>query len=110
MQRDRIPPARILAPAALVAAFLALIIIIAGSGGDDGGGKHKRAGNGAAQTSTAKKHEKKTYVVKSGDSLTIIAERTGVPVEQLLQANPDVDPQALIAGECIALRDASDCK
>lgn len=45
-----------------------------------------------------------TYVVKSGDTLTAIAHRTGVPVSQILALNPEVDPQILIAGQTLKLR------
>jgi pectate lyase len=116
MDGDRNTAARILAPAALVAAFLALVIVIAGSAGGDGAGKATQdsAGSGkgrAAKTRTATgPRRRKTYVVKSGDNLSTIAETTGTPVERLTQLNPDADPQALISGQCIALADPADCK
>jgi LysM repeat protein len=47
----------------------------------------------------------RTYTVKTGDTLGLIAERTGVPVERLLELNPDLDPQALVAGQKITLRE-----
>jgi LysM repeat protein len=44
------------------------------------------------------------WVVRSGDTLGQISEDTGIDVDQLLQMNPDVDPQALIEGQRISLR------
>jgi LysM repeat protein len=45
-----------------------------------------------------------TYTVQSGDTLGAIAETTGVTVETLQELNPELDPQALIAGQKIQLR------
>jgi LysM repeat protein len=44
------------------------------------------------------------YVVKTGDTLGAIAEKTGVPVEKLQELNPNLDPQALVSGQRIKLR------
>lgn len=95
---------RALAVLALVAAAVVLIVAIASSlgGGSDSGGHGDRGGSHP----TAKRHRTKaaTYVVKSGDTLTAIAHRTGVPVGQILALNPEVDPQILIAGQTLKLR------
>ena len=42
--------------------------------------------------------------MKSGDTLSVIAEETGVPVDELTQLNPVLDPQALIEGQRVKLR------
>jgi LysM repeat protein len=42
--------------------------------------------------------------VKAGDSLLAIAEKTGVPTDQLQRLNPDVDPQVLVPGQRLKLR------
>ncbi len=44
------------------------------------------------------------YVVRRGDTLSEIAERTGVPTEQLERLNTVLDPQALSPGARIRLR------
>jgi LysM repeat protein len=44
------------------------------------------------------------YRARPGDSLSRIAARTGVPVEQLEQLNPQVDPLALLPGQRVRLR------
>jgi LysM repeat protein len=47
----------------------------------------------------------KFYVVKAGDTLSKIAAKTGVEIEELLTLNPSVDPQALVTGQRIKLRE-----
>lgn len=108
-------PARLLAPAALVATFLALFIVI----GSGGGGDEESAGDSGstpAATSTTSESEKtsttpkkssssssKRYTVKPGDTPSSIAEKAGVPLERLLELNPDIDPQALSPGQKLKL-------
>ena len=48
---------------------------------------------------------KKSYTVESGDTLDSIAEKTEVDVDELQTLNPDLDPQALVAGQKIKLRE-----
>jgi LysM repeat protein len=42
-------------------------------------------------------------VVKPGDTPSGIAEKTGVSLEQLEKANPDLDPQLLAPGQRIRI-------
>ena len=46
-----------------------------------------------------------TYTVKPGDTLGAIAEKTGLDVETLQTLNPELDPQALVSGQKIKLRE-----
>jgi LysM repeat protein len=103
-------PARFLAPLALVAFAIALFVIISNATKDSG---EQAAPTGAApaKTTTAgkkasKKHKKtrKTYVVKAGDTPSGIAVKVGVPLDTLLELNPDLDPQALSPGTKLKLR------
>lgn len=102
--------ARILAPVALAICAVAVLIVIGGSigGGDDSSGGGTPAAETSTQssgaTTTTGKRQPATYTVKSGDTLGGIAETTGVPVETLQELNPELDPQALIAGQKIQLR------
>ena len=78
-------------------------------GGDDssqpGGSTAESATKqGTGTTTSPAKRQPATYTVKSGDTLGAIAETTGVPVETLQDLNPELDPQALIAGQKIQLR------
>jgi LysM repeat protein len=99
-------PARFLAPLALVAFAVALLMIL-NQGGSDSGGEQPATNSSqpaATATATAKpKRRRKVYVVKPGDTPSGIAEKTGVTLEQLEEANPDLDPQLLAPGQRIKL-------
>ena len=116
MDGRRGSPARLLAPLALVAFAFALVLVIAGSDApDDSDGGRDRAsqrdrGRGTDTTATTTGDETDaqvpaSYTVKTGDTLAGIAETVGVPVDRLLELNPDLDPQALVSGQKIKLRE-----
>jgi LysM repeat protein len=103
-----------IAPAALVLFAVVLLIVIAGSlgGGSSGADKqgavtHSSRANRSARDSgaTGTTIGRRTYVVKAGDTLATIAERTGVQIDRLLSLNPTIDPQALVKGQRIKLRE-----
>ena len=98
-------PARFLAPLALVGFVVALLMILQPPG-DNNGGQDPAGNSLPAATATATptaKRKRKVYVVKPGDTPSGIAEKTGVTLEQLEQANPDLDPQLLAPGQRIKL-------
>lgn len=105
-------PGRLLAPLALVAFAVAFFIVVASSGVLGGGSGSDSSSSKTTQQATKRNRAafrsngkpKRVYVVKSGDSLVGIAEKTGISVDRLQQLNPDVDPQALIAGQRLKLR------
>jgi LysM repeat protein len=41
--------------------------------------------------------------VRAGDTPSAIAEAVGVPLDDLLAANPEIDPNALTVGQKLAL-------
>jgi LysM repeat protein len=106
-------PARLLAPAALVATFLALFIVIGTGGGGDDEAPVDSGGNQPAATTPTKQSKSsdskksssssKRYTVKPGDTPSSIAEKAGMPLERLLELNPDIDPQALSPGQKLKL-------
>jgi LysM repeat protein len=101
-------PARLLAPLALVGFVIALLVVINGAG-SDGGSKSAGAKPSASATATPTKKQKaakrrKRYVVKAGDTPSGIAEKTGVPLSQILELNPDLDDQTLTVGDKLKLR------
>lgn len=49
-----------------------------------------------------------TYTIKSGDTLADIAERFGVSLEDLLAANPGINPSALHTGDSVNLPSGTD--
>jgi len=96
--------ARILAVVALAGAVVIVIVAISGSTGDSDSSRDGRNGDNRAAEKERHRTKARTYVVKSGDTLVSIAHRTGVPVAEILDLNPEVDPQILIAGETLKLR------
>jgi LysM repeat protein len=99
---------RLLALLAIAAVVVAVVLIVSSFKKESDDDKGSRSGNGKAQPTKKHKppqHSKaKTYTVESGDTLTAIAHKTGVPVAQLQALNPEIDPQILIAGEVLKLK------
>jgi LysM repeat protein len=100
--RDR-SYARYLAPLALVLVLVAGIVVVAASTGGDSKSSSEQSAT-AQKTPTKSGKRKKFYRVKPGQLLSDISEKTGVSVETIIKLNPDVDPQALQAGQLIRLR------
>lgn len=104
MEKRSSATARIVAVTTLVLAAIIVIVAVGSSlGGGSGSGGH--AVPGAAHRTARKKHVPASYEIQSGDTLVSIAHRMGVPVRQIEALNPGVDPQILIAGETIKLRE-----
>jgi|Tabmets5t2r1_1033131.scaffolds.fasta_scaffold05660_4 LysM repeat protein len=108
--RSRRSPARLLAPIALVAAVGAVAYVVSNSIGNDDDGDS----NSANRTVEPRPRENERrqrgpqrtfYRVRLNDTLGLIAEQTGVPVERLEALNPELDPQNLIVGQRIRLRE-----
>jgi LysM repeat protein len=98
-------PARLLAPLALVAFVILVVLIISSAGG--GGSKSSTTKSNRTTTTTRAQPPAKPrrYTVKSSDtSLDSIARKTGVPTNRLLELNPSLDPQTLVPGQQIKLR------
>ena len=89
---------------ALIAALvLVVVVIVTSSGGSDDG---DNGADGKAEVSKVgrKAVRKGVWVVQPGDTLGKISVKTGIDETTLLQLNPDLDPQALLEGQRIALR------
>jgi LysM repeat protein len=96
--------ARILAVIALAGAVVIVIVVISSSLSDSDSSREGRDGGNKAAQKDRQRTQAKTYVVESGDTLVSIARETGVPLREILELNPEVDPQILIAGETLKLR------
>lgn len=106
-------PARYLAPLAVVAFLIALTVVVSPAG-DDGGDASPTGSATAEPTPSSesssersagrRRTTRRTYTVRPGDTPSAIAERTGVPLEQLEALNPDIDPQQLSPGQRLRLR------
>jgi LysM repeat protein len=116
MPRRRRSPARFLAPIALIAVIVAAYIVVQqyrdGTKADGSATAtstlQRSDGSTTATTTEAadtkkKKKKKKVYVVKPGDILSTVAEKTGLTVDELQEYNPDIDPQALQVGQKLKL-------
>jgi LysM repeat protein len=107
MKKKRSWIARIIAFAAIAAAIVAVVVVAKNT--DLNSDSAHKGGTQKSQTHKQKKQKKprtkaKTYEVQSGDTLTSIAHKTGVPVAELQALNPEVDPQILVAGEVLKLQ------
>jgi LysM repeat protein len=103
------------APIALVVFGIAALIIIGSAGG--GGHKSQSGPTKAEQRDLHLKQQRArrsraavrvarqgVYVVRTGDTLGSIGQKTGLTVERLQELNPTLDPQALVSGQRIKLR------
>lgn len=104
MEKRTSAAARLAAALALLLAVLVVVVVASAalSGSDSSPSHHK--GQSHSQGEKKPRTKAKTYTVQSGDTLTAIAHRTGVPVAEILALNPEVDPQILIAGQTLKLR------
>ena len=117
-EHSRRSPGRFLAPLALAGFLFAFFVVVTSSAVDDNGGDDsnrpaqtrererpaEREDTGTTETTT-RRQGRRTYTIKTGDTLGAISEQTGVPLERLQELNPDLDPQAMVAGQRIKLRE-----
>ncbi len=99
---QRRSPARFLAPVAVVVAASATYLIVHTSLDDDKAARPTRT----VETTVVSKRTspRATYVVRSGDTLSAISERTGISLTDLQSLNPSIDANALHAGQTLRLR------
>jgi LysM repeat protein len=93
-------PFRLLAPGALVATVVAVFLAISSAGSEPAQSAAVRATPVAAEVVP----KRRTYTVRSGDTLLTVAKRYGVSVEALQEFNPNADPMGLLVGERLRLR------
>lgn len=96
---------RFLAPLALVAVIAGVFAVVQVSKRDSGDGGKTTA---TVKTTSNRRQSRRrararTYVVRAGDNLTIISQRTGIPLETLQQLNPNVNAQSLSVGQKLRL-------
>jgi LysM domain len=111
--QGRLSFARLLAPLALIACAVAVTALVLGSGvvGDEGGSETAgtrelpAATERETPTGTRERRTPATYTIKANDTLTGIAEENDTTVERLQELNPELDPQGLVAGQKIKLRE-----
>ena len=107
MKKKRSWIARFLALVALVAAIVAIVVVANNTDLNSDSGSGNKGNNQAQNHKNQQKKPRTTakkYVVQSGDTLTSISRKTGIPVAEIQALNPEVDPQILIAGESLKLQ------
>ena len=78
-------PVRFLAPLALIAAFAAVVVVVQSAAKDSSGSAQTTATVRRADDRPVRRRaRRRVYVVKAGDNLSLIAERTGVPLATLV--------------------------
>jgi LysM repeat protein len=94
--------ARYLAPIALAAAIVGTYLVV------HAGLSKKHAATHSRSRAPHRGHPKfarvKFYVVKQGDSLSRIAQQTGIAISTLESLNPKIDPNTLQTGQRLRLR------
>ena len=107
MDRSRVT--RWAAPVAFLAAITIGALVV--RAGLESGGHHNAQQSTTTVTTTTKKHHHHptqtvatTYTVQTGDTLSVIASKTGTTVAILLQLNRNIDPQALQVGQKIRVQ------
>ncbi|HEY5943522.1 MAG TPA: LysM domain-containing protein [Solirubrobacterales bacterium] len=103
MEKRTSAATRIAAALALIGAVVVVVVVLAAAMGSDDSTSPERT-QPQGQKEKKQRTKAKTYTVESGDTLTAIAHKTGVPVAEILALNPEVDPQILIAGQTLQLR------
>jgi LysM repeat protein len=103
MEKRTSAATRLAAALALIVAVLVVVVVVSAATSGEDSEPNQRT---QPQTQQEKKQrtKAKAYTVESGDTLTAIAHKTGVPVAEILALNPEVDPQILIAGQTLKLR------
>ncbi len=111
------PNLRLLAPVAVGVFAVALLIVLITSGALSGGASSESADS--ARSSAERQGERSerprgrrersrasaSYTIKAGDTLGSIAGDKEVSVERIQELNPQLDPQALTAGQRFRLRE-----
>ncbi|HWC48303.1 MAG TPA: LysM domain-containing protein [Solirubrobacterales bacterium] len=96
--------ARIVAVLALIGAVIVIVIAVSAAMNSSSSDSSHHSKHHAQKEKTKHRTKAKTYTVESGDTLTAIAHKTGVPLSEIMALNPGVDPQILTAGEVLKLK------
>jgi LysM repeat protein len=95
--------ARLAAPLALLAAAVAIVVVVQASGSDSPSDAPSVTRTAVTQPVRRARTAPRIYVVKPGDTLTVIAGKANVSLETIQRLNPQVDPNALQTGQRLKL-------
>jgi LysM repeat protein len=99
--------ARILAPLALVIVAGAIVVVVGSSldSSDDGKrDERETTASSGCKADAENAVEDGYYVIEAGEDLSIVADRTCIPIERLIRLNENLDPQLIQVGSCVDLR------
>jgi hypothetical protein len=97
--------ARILAPLALALVAIAVVAVVSASlDSSDEPRERERSESTGCQPDAEQAVEDGYYVIEPGEDLSIVADRTCIPVERLIDLNQNLDPQAIQPASCVDLR------
>jgi LysM repeat protein len=98
--------ARIAALLALVGCGIAIYLLVMAFTEDGGGNESKGDKKNRSEQSAKQKQAASvtSHTVATGDTLSGIAQETGVPVPRIERLNPELDAEALNAGQVLTLR------
>jgi LysM repeat protein len=106
-KRRRRTPARWLAPVALVTVAVAVYAVVDNTLLKDDtpsqGSTTTQQSKPTKKTTASKKRKRRMYTVRSGDTLSAIAVKTGVSLDTLQRLNPKLDADTLHAGQRVRL-------
>jgi hypothetical protein len=98
--------ARIIAPIALAVAAAAIVLIVAGtldSSDEDKSSTRETTASTGCAVAAEKAVKEGSYVIKAGENLTTVQEKTCVSEDELLELNPNLDPQLIPTRGCVNL-------
>ncbi|HEV7773288.1 MAG TPA: LysM domain-containing protein [Conexibacter sp.] len=95
--------ARLAAPLALLAAAVAIAVVVQASGSSSPSDSPSVTRTAVTQPVRHSRTTPRIYVVKPGDTLTVISDKANVTLETIQRLNPDVDPNALQTGQRLKL-------
>jgi LysM repeat protein len=114
--RRRRSPARWLAPLALVACAVAVYSVVnatllsddepAATSSATKSSTSSKSGTTSKRSSSSKRRasrRRRTYTVKAGDTLSSIAEKTGLSLQRIEDLNPKLDSNSLQTGQRVKL-------
>jgi hypothetical protein len=119
MDRARRSPLRFLAPVGLAVFFIAFLVVVTTADVSDNGDSNndnERAeqrdlkGGDRGERRRNDREERlpdEVYIVKEGDTLDSISQKTGVSIQDLYDFNPGLDSQTLVTGQCVRLKETT---
>ena len=98
--------ARLAALLALVACGVAIYFLVTSFTDDsnDGGSKNDKKGRSEQAQERKQASSAVSHTVAAGDTLSGIAQKTGIPEPRIARLNPNIDSETLNTGQVLALR------